>query len=127
MSRDGPNEFKTRQQRWQSLLNQLQLAFMNVVKLSIQRLQELDEVSGLRLLLNKLLVLILELVERHALIALLLRVLQDLLDSLDLRQVQLLVKSVEMSSTLPPILSLPGRRRLIWLLLILQLQRFLYR
>lgn len=58
------------------------------------------------MLLNELSILVVEVVQCSTLIALLLSVLQNLLDSLDLRQIELLEESVEGCATLSPILGL---------------------
>jgi hypothetical protein len=88
VARDGPNELETGEKRRQSLLNELQFSLLDVAELAVERGKELDEVPGLRLLLDEFTILVVKVIERSALIlALLLRGLQDLLDSLHLRQV----------------------------------------
>lgn len=105
MTRNSPDELQSGQERWQSLLDNLQVAPADILKVSIKGGQELDEVLGLGLVLLELLrlchvVVILEAV-------LLLGVgLHDLNDFLDLRLGQLLVESVESGGSLAPVLGL---------------------
>ena len=56
VTRDGPDELETVQQRFHSLSDRLQLAFRDDFELTLQGLKELDEVLGLGLSLLELLV-----------------------------------------------------------------------
>lgn len=127
MPRNGPDELESRQQRWQSLLDQLKVALLDVTELPVERRQELHEVPGLGLLLDELAILVVEVIKSRALVALLLSVLQDLLDPLDPIEIELLEQGVEGGTTLSPVLSLARRRGLVWLPLALSLQRLLDR
>jgi len=102
---DCPNELQSSQEGGESLLDDLQIASGNVLELSVQCVQELDEVLCLGVLLLEDLVLSGVVVKLIAVGPLLIK-LHHLDDLLHLRLVELLVESIERGGSLPPVLGL---------------------
>ena len=119
VSGDSPDQLETSQERWQRLLNGLQLTEVDVLELTVEGVQELDEVLGLSVLLLERGVGLVVVVQVVA-IWLLVVHLHHVDDLLHLRHVQLLVQGVERSRPLSPVLGFAlGRLGLLGTLVFL--------
>lgn len=111
VSADGPDQLESVQQRLQSVLDLLKLAFVDVLELALKREQELDEVLGDGVLLLEVLFLLPECL--HVVFILILglfvgQFIQDGCHLLDLWHVELLVQRVVLRRSLRPEFSLTG-------------------
>ena len=100
---DGPNELQAGQKRGKGLLDDRKLTHMDVLELSGQGVEELDEVFGLGMILLEKVILLVIVVKLVA-ISLLGVGLHDVDDLLDLGHIQLLIESVEGCASLSPVL-----------------------
>ena len=103
--RDCPDQLQTSQERWECLLNSLELTQVNVLELAVVRVQELHEVLRLSVLLLEGGVSLVVVVQVVAMLFLSVH-LHHVDDLLHLRHIQLLVQSVKGSRPLSPVLSL---------------------
>ena len=104
VSGNGPDELEAVKKRLHGVRDRLKVTFRDHLKLAVERLQVLNEVLGLSLVLHEALVLSLVLLG-HVLIRVVL-VVKEVKDALDLRHLELLVERVERGRTARPELKL---------------------
>jgi hypothetical protein len=103
-STDGPNQFQTVQKTRECLFNRLQRA-LQITELAVKCQQELDEVLSLCMFSSKVNILRVEVLQNYGILMSVMGC-QNIKDSFDLLFVKLLVKCVELCSSICPVVLL---------------------